>query len=58
MLVKELIEILQAYPSDMSVIDSCGESITADDIHCLKDYPKGDGASPYCENYDYVLKID
>lgn len=57
MIVKELIEKLQAYPSDMLV--ACGWYLDweENDIQVVKDFPVGDPANPKCEFLDEVLRV-
>ena len=55
--VKELIEILQAYPSDMPVAIVYELDWDKDDIRIIKEFPKGDPANPKCEYIDEVLNI-
>lgn len=56
MTVKELIILLQSYPSDMIVINDMG-ILEKEDIKIVKEYYNGDSANPNCEILENVLRI-
>lgn len=56
MTVKELIILLQSYPSDMIVTDDIG-ILEKEDIKIVKEYYNGDSANPNCEILENVLMI-
>lgn len=57
MTVKDLIEILQAFPQDLPVVNDLG-LIQTEDIRIKSEYYNGDYANPYCEVIDKVLYIE
>lgn len=57
MTVKELIDKLQAYPSDMLVAINYTIEEEDDDIRIIKDFAIGDSANPNAEIIDEVLMI-
>ena len=57
MTVKELIDKLQAYPSDMLVAINWDLAIEEKEIKVIREFPKGDPANPNCEYIDEVLCI-
>lgn len=56
MTVKELIILLQSYPSDMIVTNDMG-ILEKEDIKIVKEYYNGDSANPNCEILENVLRI-
>ena len=56
MTVKELIILLQSYPSDMIVTNDLG-ILEKEDIKIVKEYYNGDSANPNCEILENVLRI-
>lgn len=56
MTVKELIILLQSYPSDMIVTNDMG-ILEKEDIKIVKEYYNGDSANPKCEILENVLRI-
>lgn len=56
MTVKELIILLQSYPSDMVVTNDMG-ILEKEDIKIIKEYYNGDSANPNCEILENVLRI-
>ena len=56
MTVKELIILLQSYPSDMVVTNDMG-ILEKEDIKIVKEYYNGDSANPNCEILENVLRI-
>lgn len=57
MTVLGLIELLQSYPQDMTVVTSCG-LLEADDLVVIEEYYNGDSANPHCKILNNVLKIE
>lgn len=57
MTIKDLIILLQSYPSDMIVTDDMGV-LEKEDIYILEEFYNGDSANPNCEILYNVLKID
>lgn len=55
--VKELIEILQAYPSDMPVAIVYELEWDKSDIRIIEEFYNGDPANPNCEVINNVLNI-
>lgn len=55
--VKELIDILRAFPLDLPVVVD-NEILTKENIYIKNEYYNGDGANPYCEIIDEVLCIE
>ena len=56
MTVKELIILLQSYPSDIIVTNDMG-ILEKEDIKIVKEYYNGDSANPNCEILENVLRI-
>ena len=56
MTVKELIILLQSYPSDMIVTNDMG-ILEKEDIKIVKEYYNGDSANANCEILENVLRI-
>lgn len=57
MTVLGLIELLQSYPQDMTVVTSCG-LLEADDLVVIEEYYNGDSVNPHCKILNNVLKIE
>ena len=55
--VKELIEKLQAYPSDMLVAIVYDLNWQEEDIRVIEEFYNGDAADPNCEIINNVLNI-